>query len=78
MADEFSNKVGRPPKYPWDEWMDGSTWRITRGADFDVKVLSIRSGVHRCARQRGLRSEARIEGDSLIFRATPKEGEERA
>ncbi len=70
---EFANKAGRPLKYPWDEWLDGSVWRITRGADFDAKPSSVRSGVYRSAQQRGLRTESRIEGDSVIFRATPKE-----
>ena len=69
---EFGKASGRPPKYPWDEWLDGSTWRITRGADFDGKVVSMRKMVSLAGRQRGLRAETRIEGDSLIFRATSK------
>ncbi len=67
-----NNKAGRPLKYPWDEWLDGSTWRITRGTDFDAKPSSVRSEVYRSAYQRGLRIESRIEGDSVIFRASPK------
>jgi hypothetical protein len=70
---EFTKVGGRLAKYPWGRWLDGSTWRITRGGDFDVEVSSIRSAVTEAARRRGLRAESRIEHDSLIFRATPKE-----
>ncbi len=69
---EFGGAGGPRPKYPWDEWLDGGTWRITRGADFDVKVASMRKAVFLAAQKHGLRIETRLEGDSLIFRATPK------
>ena len=22
---------GRPPSYPWDQWLDGNIWELTRG-----------------------------------------------
>ncbi len=69
---EFSVVLGRPPKYPWDEWLDGSTWRITRGQDFDVEPSSMRKGASQAASRRGLRAQTQIEDDSVIFRATPK------
>jgi len=70
---EFSRIVGgRPAKYPWEKWLDGSTWRITRGADFNGKVVSMRKMVAHAARGRDMRVETQIDGDSVIFRATPK------
>jgi hypothetical protein len=71
---EFNAMGGPSPKYPWDEWLDGSTWCITRGADFDVKPFSMRSAVQGAGERRGLRIQTQIKGDSLVFRAIPKEG----
>ena len=61
--------LGRRPTYPWDEWLDGSTWRITRGADFDSQARAMVKLVHHAARRRGQLVATQIEGDSVIFRA---------
>lgn len=29
--------------YPWDEWLDGSVWRLTPKVDFPCSVESFRS-----------------------------------
>jgi hypothetical protein len=66
---EFGGRFGRPPKHPWNEWLDGSTWRITRGIDFDARPSSIRQEILQTAARRGLGAETSVEGDSVVFRA---------
>lgn len=41
--------------YPWDEWLDGSIWRLEKGRDFECRYNSFRSHVHVEAKKRGLR-----------------------
>lgn len=36
-------------KYPWDEWFDGSVWRLRQGEDFDVNCESMRSAIYMAA-----------------------------
>lgn len=46
MAERIDNVTplrGRAPIYPWDEWTDGSAWRIRRGVDFETSTQSMRS-----------------------------------
>lgn len=62
---------GRPGRYPWGEWTDGSTWRITRGADFDVSVDSMRSMLWSYAGRSGLDLATVVDGDSIEFRFQP-------
>ena len=69
---EFGGVAGPRPKYPWEQWLDGETWRVTRDADFDCKVASMRKAVFLAAQRRGLKVQTQIEGDSLVFRTIPK------
>lgn len=34
---------GRPAKYPWADWTDGSAWRIVQGDDYDNTVTMKRN-----------------------------------
>lgn len=56
---------GKPPKYPWDEWLDGSIWRLVRGrvpdeengevgfeGDFVVKPDKMRQYARNASRRR--------------------------
>lgn len=49
---------GPAPKYPYDEWFDGSIWLLKPGEDFTCKVTSL---------QTRLRSEASRRGHRLTF-----------
>lgn len=48
LAREWSNRdhpasrVGRPAKYPWDEWMDGGHHTALAGRDFHLSVDKFR------------------------------------
>src|SRR3954453_23202828 len=47
MAQRLPNcdlaSAGRPAKYPWREWADGSVWHVVRGVDYDVATRSMRA-----------------------------------
>jgi hypothetical protein len=52
--------VSKPPpvanrhyRYPWDEWLDGRTWELTAGVDFDCDVLTVVSAARQAANRRG-------------------------
>jgi hypothetical protein len=71
--DEFSpRRLGRPPLYPWAEWVDGSTWRITRGEDFEVTAKSMVANLYSHAYRQGLSLEARQDGESIEFQFVAK------
>ena len=40
---DFKRGAGRPQKYPWDKWEDGSVWEIEKGEDYEIEV-ELRSG----------------------------------
>jgi hypothetical protein len=48
------------PKYPWDDWFDGSIWRLHQYQDFDVHVESMRSAVYMAADRMGYRVKTHI------------------
>lgn len=66
MAERISNltpTVGRRSMYPWEQWMDGSAWRIRRGEDFDVSPETMAQHVRNTMRARGLEGHARLTPD---------------
>jgi hypothetical protein len=62
--------VGRPAKYPWDEWTDGSIWQIVRGRDYDVE-RSIQATIFSHATYTKLRVRTRCvfvdDREGLVF-----------
>lgn len=55
----------RPPtrRYPWDDWTDGSVWRLVRGEDYDQETDQFRNRLYPQAHRRGLkvRTAKRVE-----------------
>jgi hypothetical protein len=39
-------------RYPWDEYLDGSVWELTRGEDFRCSVRSIQGAARAQANRR--------------------------
>lgn len=68
---------GRTPvtSYPWDRWLDGSTWRLERGTDYKVATTAMRAYAYRAARARGVTIETvrSSDGQSLTLRRTTPE-----
>lgn len=61
---------GRPAKYPWAEWTDGTRRPLKQGEHFPdtVKVASFRAECHAAARRKGGKADTRIMGNTVIFR----------
>lgn len=62
---------GRPPKYPWDEWIANPEPNYLRqGEHFseEVKVSSFRAECHAAARRAGGKADTKIFGNMVRFR----------
>src|SRR4051794_35049019 len=76
MAQRLPNcdlaSAGRPAKYPWREWADGSVWHIVRGVDYDVATRSMRATLFAYAAREDLAVRTRrvtVDGqEGLVFR----------
>jgi hypothetical protein len=56
--------------YPWNDWFDGQTWKLTWGQDFlSPSVSKFRDQVKYVARVREVAVRTRIKGDSLYIQA---------
>jgi hypothetical protein len=64
-----SGQPGRPPTYPWDEWLDGRVWKLTRGEDFHSKPRYFGNMAQVSGARRGVKVETRVDGDVLYIRA---------
>lgn len=60
-------------RYPWDEWLDGSAWRISRGVDFDCPVNSMASIIYQRAARGGLTVVVRQRDDSVELQVVSTE-----
>ena len=73
LADFEINGKGRRTIYPWDEWLDGQIWQLTRGEDFKCKVLSFRMAAKYAAVTRGLNVDVQVRGDTVTIQAIKAE-----
>lgn len=75
MAERISQfsprRIGRPALYPWDEWTDGSAWRITRGVDFDISPKSMSGILYGYATRQGSSVKVAVDGDAVEFQFAP-------
>lgn len=70
---EFTKSSGRRSKYPWDEWLDGTIWRVKQGEDFDIDTKNFRNSVRAAAFKRGLGVHTEVEDDkTLVFQTHEK------
>lgn len=63
---DFSRSGSRPTKYPWEEWLDGSIWRLEKGEDFDVDTESFRSSVGTAADRLGKVARTAVPEDGVV------------
>lgn len=54
-------RTGRPPKHPWDEWLDGQVHRLAPDRDFDVATEVMRTQILNEARRRELTVRTRTK-----------------
>ena len=70
ILDEEYDFYAHRTRYPWGLWLDGQTWRLTRGIDFQVDVPSMRTTVYNAGRARGLKVRTTAEnGTCIVIRA---------
>ena len=74
--------VGRPVKYPWDEWLvHNKTVRLYRGDDFRIAPDSLRPQIHAQAKRRGgtvktsLGQEGPVDYIDVRYEASLTEGD---
>jgi hypothetical protein len=77
MAEKIAEFPGRQssarPKYPWDSWCDGDTWKATRPNDYECSPRQFQSTLHAAAVRRNLRVETTVhQPDTVIFRFFPR------
>ncbi len=60
-------RIGRPPKYDWDELTDGTIWKATRGKDFYTTPKNFRTLLRYHARIRNQPVKIHIRGNVVWF-----------
>lgn len=59
---------GAKSKYPWSEWSDGQTWKITQGQDFEISPHSFCTQLYNRAGKIGKKVSCSVLGDQIVFR----------
>ena len=82
VLDEFPGRKfgkGRRQIYPWNDWLDGRVWRLTRGTDFKSETKSFASTAAVAADRRGLKLRTtRPDADTVVIQAYRVEAEDSA
>lgn len=69
---KFTETRGATAIYPWDQWLDGQSWRLVRKVDFFVTLPSMKNHIYATARRCGLSAKIAVEGDVIYMKATPR------
>lgn len=70
VVDSFESPRGRPPTYPWEDWMDGEIHKLYQAQDFpNAKVTSFRVRAHQVAKSYGLKVKTEIvdNGEAILI-----------
>lgn len=62
---DFSG-CGRTGLYPFNEWADGSIYRLRRGEDFTISAKGMSSGLGKWARKNGYLATIHVESDEAV------------
>lgn len=62
------NEVLAPHReiHPWDLWLNGQWWELTRGEDFDTTANAIKAGAFYAAQRRGIKATVRVSSNRKI------------
>jgi hypothetical protein len=63
------SRPGRPPTYPWNDWLDGRVWKLRRGEDFPSESRTFGNMAQACGARHGVKVETRTDGDVIYIRA---------
>lgn len=61
-----TKQVSKRGKYPWKEWLNGESWTLTRGIDFQVSLSALRAAASQAAKREGCRVTTRKVNDTTI------------
>ena len=63
-----NNRVrrGAYSRYPWETWLDGNIWKLTKGEDFFADTKSMRMMVYKQAKDRNARCNTTVLDESTI------------
>jgi hypothetical protein len=67
---DFPERHAANSRYPWDQWLDGQIWQITRGEDFDISTESMRVRLYPAAKARGGSIRTNVKGSTITFQFT--------
>jgi hypothetical protein len=67
--------ANRHYRYPWDKWLDGRTWELTAGVDFDCEIVTIISSARQAADRRGGGIKAVTHGGKVYVTFTKASNE---
>ena len=60
-------------RYPWDEWLDGEWWLVTKDVDFHVTMKTFENTIYRIKRKRGRIKLRRIDDVTYILKSLEKD-----
>jgi hypothetical protein len=63
---DFNRPLGRPSKYPWDKWENGSIWEIVQGEDYEVSTENMQVNLHLRAARDNKKVQTRTERDDGV------------
>ena len=70
VVENFEPRQGRPPTYPWEDWMDGEIHYLSHDEDFpNALITSFRVRAHQVAKDYGLKVKTQIvdDGDAILI-----------
>lgn len=67
---DFPTKPGgRQEQYPWDNWLNGEIWELTRDEDFTITPENFAKTAYTAARRRDLKVRTDSNQNVLVLQA---------
>jgi len=75
----FPTNTGGKSKYDWDTILNGKTWELSQGVDFEMAPRTFVAHVHGTAKRRGLKARTHTKDErTIIVRAYKEKVEDTA
>lgn len=59
-----------PNTYPWDQWLDGSIWKLKQGEDFATDPAKFRTTIYQAARRNNKIVRTSVVEDTVMLQVT--------
>ncbi len=69
----FPTNTGGKSKYDWDTILNGKTWELSQGEDFEMAPRTFVAHVHGTAKRRGLKARTHTKDERTIIVRAYKE-----